>query len=227
MAARHEEIAEELRRAIDREEYTVGSRLPAGDRTRGTLRRLARHRPPGRRRPDRRGSDRVPAGRPPRGARQPPQPELRRAAQLRPVGARDGPRGDGPGGVLAVPPGDRRGRRTPPAATRHPGVARPAACAAWTANRCCWSGRCTRTGSPRPSSAIEPDCPSVTQRLFEDTGLVFAYGEHSSTRSRPARRTPNCWTSAAPARCCGSAASRRPARAARSSGPTTATARTR
>lgn len=29
MAARHEEIADELRRAIDREEYTVGSRLPA------------------------------------------------------------------------------------------------------------------------------------------------------------------------------------------------------
>lgn len=27
MAARHEEIAEELRRAIDREEYAVGSRL--------------------------------------------------------------------------------------------------------------------------------------------------------------------------------------------------------
>ncbi len=25
---------------------------------------------------------------------------------------------------------------------------------------------------------IEPDCPSVTQRLLDDTGLVFAYGEH-------------------------------------------------
>lgn len=25
---------------------------------------------------------------------------------------------------------------------------------------------------------IEPDCESVTQRLYEDTGLVFAYGEH-------------------------------------------------
>jgi GntR family transcriptional regulator len=25
---------------------------------------------------------------------------------------------------------------------------------------------------------IEPECPSVTQRLFEDEGLVFAYGEH-------------------------------------------------
>ncbi|MFF2813615.1 GntR family transcriptional regulator [Streptomyces sp. NPDC058000] len=25
---------------------------------------------------------------------------------------------------------------------------------------------------------IEPDCPSVTQRLYEGTGLVFAYGEH-------------------------------------------------
>src|SRR3954454_2061650 len=29
MGARHEEIADELRRAIDREEYTVGSLLPA------------------------------------------------------------------------------------------------------------------------------------------------------------------------------------------------------
>jgi GntR family transcriptional regulator len=26
--------------------------------------------------------------------------------------------------------------------------------------------------------AIEPGCPSVTQRLYDDTGLVFAYGEH-------------------------------------------------
>ncbi|GGQ85473.1 hypothetical protein Saso_12400 [Streptomyces asoensis] len=26
--------------------------------------------------------------------------------------------------------------------------------------------------------SIEPDCPSVTQRLLDDTGLVFAYGEH-------------------------------------------------
>jgi GntR family transcriptional regulator len=25
---------------------------------------------------------------------------------------------------------------------------------------------------------IEPDCPSVTQRLHDDVGLVFAYGEH-------------------------------------------------
>jgi GntR family transcriptional regulator len=25
---------------------------------------------------------------------------------------------------------------------------------------------------------IEPDCPSVTARLFADTGLVFAHGEH-------------------------------------------------
>ncbi len=31
MPARHEEIADELRRAIDREEYTVGSLLPRGD----------------------------------------------------------------------------------------------------------------------------------------------------------------------------------------------------
>ncbi len=29
MTARHEEIAEELRRAIDREEYAVGALLPA------------------------------------------------------------------------------------------------------------------------------------------------------------------------------------------------------
>lgn len=26
--------------------------------------------------------------------------------------------------------------------------------------------------------SIEADCPSVTQRLLDDTGLVFAYGEH-------------------------------------------------
>lgn len=46
MPARHEEIAEELRRAIDREEYTVGSLLPAETElaaqyavSRGTVRR--------------------------------------------------------------------------------------------------------------------------------------------------------------------------------------------
>lgn len=45
MPARHEEIADALRRAIDREEYTVGSRLPAEtdlaaqyDVSRGTVR---------------------------------------------------------------------------------------------------------------------------------------------------------------------------------------------
>lgn len=42
MAARHEEIAEELRRAIDREDYSAGS-CSRGDLTRRPLRRLARH----------------------------------------------------------------------------------------------------------------------------------------------------------------------------------------
>lgn len=40
---------------------------------------------------------------------------------------------------------------------------------------------------------IEADCPSVTQRLLDDTGLVFAYGEHiidAVAMRRPGRRVP-------------------------------------
>lgn len=52
MAARHEEIAEELRRAIDREDYAVGSPLPTEvdlaprhSVSRGTVRQAGPSRP--------------------------------------------------------------------------------------------------------------------------------------------------------------------------------------
>ena len=55
--------------------------------------------------------------------------------------------------------------------------------------------------------AIEPDAASVTQRLFEDTGLVFAYGEHvidavaaGAQDAEPSRHPPHQPAVARPAR---------------------------
>ena len=178
MAARHEEIADELRRAIDREEYAVGSAAARRDRPRRPLRRLARHGPPGGRGADRRGPDRLPPGCPRvvlASRRSQSFAELRSFAQW----ARAMGRG-ATGRVVAQEyrPATDGGRGTAPTARRDTRCCTSCGCAAWTASRCCWSGRSTPTGSPRPSSRIEPDCPSVTQRLYDDTGLVFAYGEH-------------------------------------------------
>ena len=123
--------------------------------------------------------------------RQRAQPELRRAAQLRPVGAGDGL----PGRPAASCTGRRR-----PATAEEARPARPARrvrvldvlrlrCS--TASRCCWSGRSTPTGSPRPSRRCRTDCVSVTDSARRH-GRLFAYGEHLIDAVAAGARTPGC-----------------------------------
>lgn len=51
--------------------------------------------------------------------------------------------------------------------------------------------------------SIEPDCPSVTQRLYDDTGWSRLRRAHHRRGRGSTPRTPSCWGSAAPVRCCG------------------------
>ncbi|WP_105975493.1 GntR family transcriptional regulator [Streptomyces geranii] len=177
MTARHEEIADELRRAIDREQYTVGSRLPPETElaahygvARGTIRQAVAALTAEGLIGSRQGARRVVLA----SRRSQTFEELRSFAQwaramgreatgqvvhqeYRPATAEDAIR-------LQLHEKTRvlyvlrvRGLDGEPVLLER------TVYADWIA----------------PSvEPIEPDCPSVTQRLFEDTGLVFAYGEH-------------------------------------------------
>ncbi|MFB6437838.1 GntR family transcriptional regulator [Streptomyces sp. NPDC056411] len=110
MAARHEEITDKLRRAIGREDYAVGSPLPAeADLTaccgvsRGTVDQAVAALTV-------EGLIGSRQGVRPRGSDEPPQPGLRRAVQLRAVGARWGARRPG---TWCPPPTAPRRWRTP------------------------------------------------------------------------------------------------------------------
>ncbi|WP_329370430.1 GntR family transcriptional regulator [Streptomyces sp. NBC_01483] len=177
MPARHEEIADELRRAIDREEYTVGSLLPAETDlaaqygvARGTVRQAVAALTAEGLIGSRQGARRVVLA----SRRSQSFAELRSFAQWaramgreatghvveqehRPATAEDAVR-------LQLP------EKTPllhvlrvRGLDGEPVLLERTVYADWI--------------SPAVE-AIEPDCPSVTQRLYEDTGLVFAYGEH-------------------------------------------------
>ncbi|WP_055524468.1 GntR family transcriptional regulator [Streptomyces graminilatus] len=177
MTARHEEIADELRRAIDREQYTVGSRLPPETElaahygvARGTIRQAVAALTAEGLIGSRQGARRVVLA----SRRSQTFEELRSFAQwaramgreatgkvvhqeYRPATTEDAMR-------LQLPETTRvlyvlrvRGLDGEPVLLER------TVYADWIA----------------PSvEPIERDCPSVTQRLFEDTGLVFAYGEH-------------------------------------------------
>ncbi|MFI7299075.1 GntR family transcriptional regulator [Streptomyces sp. NPDC050121] len=177
MAARHEEIADALRRAIDREEYAVGARLPAETDlaarygvSRGTVRQavaaLAAEGLIG----SRQGARRVVLA----SRRSQSFAELRSFAQwaramgreatgrvvaqeYRPAGAEEAVRLQLRGGTPVLHVLRLRGLDGEPVLLER------TVYADWI--------------SPAVES-IEPDCPSVTQRLLDDTGLVFAYGEH-------------------------------------------------
>lgn len=177
MGARHEEIADALRRAIAREEYTVGSRLPAESDlaarygvSRGTVRQAVAALTAEGLIGSRQGARRVVLAT----TRSQSFAELRSFAQwaramgrvatgrvvsqeYRPATAEDAVR-------LQVR------ERTPVlhvlrlrGLDGEPVLLERTVYADWI--------------SPAVES-IEPDCPSVTQRLYDDTGLVFAYGEH-------------------------------------------------
>ncbi|MCX4976081.1 GntR family transcriptional regulator [Streptomyces sp. NBC_00620] len=177
MPARHEEIAEELRRAIDREEYTVGSLLPAETElaaqyavSRGTVRQAVASLTAEGLIGSRQGARRVVLA----GRRSQSFAELRSFAQWARAMGREAT-----GHVVTQ--------------ERRPATAEDAVRLQLRENTTVLHVLRVRglDGEPvllertvyadwiSPAvEAIEPDCPSVTQRLFEDSGLVFAYGEH-------------------------------------------------
>ncbi|MDQ0938219.1 GntR family transcriptional regulator [Streptomyces turgidiscabies] len=177
MTARHEEIADELRRAIDREQYTVGSRLPAETElaahygvARGTVRQAVATLTAEGLIGSRQGARRVVLA----SRRSQTFEELRSFAQWARAMGREAT-----GHVVhqeyrpATTEDAIRLQLREKTRVLHvlrvrgldgdPVLLERTVYADWIA----------------PSvEIIEPDCPSVTQRLFEDTGLVFAYGEH-------------------------------------------------
>ncbi|MFE2366543.1 GntR family transcriptional regulator [Streptomyces virginiae] len=177
MTARHEEIAEELRRAIDREEYAVGALLPAETElaarfgvSRGTVRQAVLALTAEGLIGSRQGARRVVLA----SRRSQSFAELRSFAQWaaamgrtatgRVVSSEYRPATHRDVMWLQVEPGAPvlhvlrvRGLDSEPVLLER------TVYADWIAPAV---------------EGIEPDCPSVTQRLLDDTGLVFAYGEH-------------------------------------------------
>lgn len=177
MTARHEEIADELRRAIDREVYTVGSRLPSESElathygvSRGTVRQAVASLTAEGLIGSRQGARRVVLA----SRRSQSFEELRSFAQwaramgreatghvvtqeYRPATQEDTVRLQLPAGTRVLHVLRVRGLDGEPVLLER------TVYADWIAPAV---------------EAIEPDCASVTQRLYDDTGLVFAYGEH-------------------------------------------------
>ncbi|WP_432156254.1 GntR family transcriptional regulator [Streptomyces sp. bgisy153] len=177
MAARHEEIAGELRRAIDREEYAVGSRLPSETDlaahygvSRGTVRQAVAALTAEGIIGSRQGARRVVLA----SRRSQSFAELRSFAQwaramgreatgrvvaqeYRPATTEDAVRLQLPAQARVLYVLRVRGLDGEPVLLER------TVYAGWIADAV---------------AALEPDCPSVTQRLYDETGLVFAYGEH-------------------------------------------------
>ncbi|MCC4319807.1 GntR family transcriptional regulator [Streptomyces malaysiensis] len=177
MPARHEEIADALRQAIDREEYTVGSLLPPETElathygvSRGTVRQAIATLTAEGLIGSRQGARRVVLT----SRRSQTFAELRSFAQWaramgreatgrvvaqehRPATEEDSVRLQLPVGTPMLHVLRVRGLDGEPVLVER------TVYADWI--------------SPAVA-AIEPDCPSVTQRLYDDTDLVFAYGEH-------------------------------------------------
>ncbi|MEU6217986.1 GntR family transcriptional regulator [Streptomyces sp. NPDC047022] len=177
MTARHEEIADELRRAIDREEYTVGALLPPETDlaanygvSRGTVRQAVAALTAEGLIGSRQGARRVVLA----SRRSQSFAELRSFAQWARAMGREAS-----GHVVAQEyrqaTKEDAGRLQLPSDSRvlhvlrvrgldgEPVLLERTVYADWISTAV---------------ESIEPDCPSVTQRLYENTGLVFAYGEH-------------------------------------------------
>jgi GntR family transcriptional regulator len=177
VAARHEEIAEELRRAIDREEYLVGARIPSEAElaaryqvSRGTVRQAVAALTAEGLIGSRQGARRVVLA----SRRSQSFTELRSFAQwARSMGRR------ATGSVVSA---ERRRATADDAARLH----LPADAEVLYVLRLreldgdpVLVERTVYAGWIAPAvERIEPDCESVTQRLYDDMGLVFAHGEH-------------------------------------------------
>lgn len=226
MPARHEEIADELRRAIDREEYTVGSLLPAETDlaaqycvARGTVRQAVAALTSEGLIGSRQGARRVVLA----SRRSQSFAELRSFAQWaramgreatghvveqehRPATTEDAGRLQLPEGTPVLHVLRVRGLDGEPVLLER------TVYADWI------------SPPSRPSSPTAPRSPSGSTRTPVWSSPT---GSTSSTRWRRAPRTRTSSASAARVPSCGSAASPPPAKAARWNGPTTATARTR
>ncbi|MEU9333415.1 GntR family transcriptional regulator [Streptomyces sp. NPDC048290] len=177
MTARHEEIAEALRAAIDREEYTVGSRLPAETElaaqyavSRGTVRQAVARLTAEGLIGSRQGARRVVLA----SRRSQSFAELRSFAQWARAMGREATGLVREQGYRPATPEDSI-RLHLPAGTPVLHVLRVRALDGEPVllERTVYADWIAPAVEP-----IEPDCPSVTQRLHERRGLVFAYGEH-------------------------------------------------
>ncbi|MER5449680.1 GntR family transcriptional regulator [Streptomyces sp. NPDC002766] len=177
MATRHEEIADELRRAIDREEYTVGGRLPSETElaahygvSRGTVRQAVAALTAEGLIGSRQGARRVVLA----SRRSQSFAELRSFAQWAramgreatghvvaqeylPATAQDAARLQLRQGTRVLHVLRVRGLDGEPVLVERTVYAD-------------WISPAVET--------VDPDAASVTQLLYESTGLVFAYGEH-------------------------------------------------
>jgi GntR family transcriptional regulator len=177
MMARHEQIAEELRQAIDREDYTVGALLPSEAElatqygvSRGTVRQAVAALTTEGLVGSRQGARRVVLA----GRRRQSFAELRSFAQWAHAIGRTAT-----GSVVST---ERRPASTEDAIRLHlsagtevlhvlrirrldgaPVLVERTVYADWIAPAV---------------ERVEADCESVTQRLYEEIGLIFAYGEH-------------------------------------------------
>ncbi|TQJ92063.1 GntR family transcriptional regulator [Streptomyces sp. SLBN-31] len=177
MATRHEEIADELRRAIDREEYTVGSRLPPETElaahygvSRGTVRQAVAALTAEGLIGSRQGARRVVLA----GRRSQSFAELRSFAQWARAMGREATGHVVSQGYLPATAQDasrlqlREGTQVlhvlrVRGLDGEPVLVERTVYADWI--------------SPAVET-VDPDAASVTQLLYESTGLVFAYGEH-------------------------------------------------
>ena len=177
MSTRHEEIADELRQAIDREEYAVGGRLPAETElaarygvSRGTVRQAVAALTSEGLIGSRQGARRVVLT----SRRSQSFAELRSFAQwARAMGREATGRVVAQEYLPATAQDAARLQLRPGVPVLHvlrvrgldgePVLVERTVYADWI--------------SPAVEG-IDPDAPSVTQLLFEGTGLVFAYGEH-------------------------------------------------
>ena len=177
MATRHEEIAEELRQAIDREDYTVGSLLPAETElaahygvSRGTVRQAVAALTAEGLIGSRQGARRVVLA----GSRSQSFTELCSFAQWAHAMGREASGHVMSSAYRPATPEDCARLQLPPGTA----VLHILRVRALDGERVLLERTVYADWIAPAVERIEPECPSVTQRLYEDEGLVFAYGEH-------------------------------------------------
>lgn len=178
VTARHEQIADELRRAIDAQEYAIGARLPSEAElavrygvSRGTVRQAVAALTAEGLIGSRQGARRVVLA----SRRSQSFAELRSFAQWA--------RAMGRTATGEVVSSERRPATAQEAARLHlrtgTGVLHVLRVRGLDGERVLVERTVYADWIADAVQRLAPDCPSVTQQLYEDTGLVCAYGEHT------------------------------------------------